>query len=247
MVVFFASYMGSKMFALGVLLVSTNRESGNRAVVLLWFVTEFWLLLGVRMLLGNWRYYRREADSAGFSALNHLGLYVGLLAAPFPLIRHPNLLTTRVYSGGLLYMLSVNFVQVGIAYRRFGGSGTVDEPTAWAILFASTVVCVVAGAVAYRYVPTSHKGTFYEHRTFKWHVETFWWNEARHDVDHKGRELETQEGIRACLPLAFSIHYLPKERYAAFYKENWRRWEEEKPEWFDDEFKESVPRELLPT
>ena len=56
----------------------------------------------------------------------------------------------------------------------------------------------------------------------------------------------TQEGIRACLPLAFSVHYLPKERCAEYYRENWGRWEEGKPEWFDEEFKESVPRELLP-
>ena len=83
--------------------------------------------------------------------------------------------------------------------------------------------------------------------SFKQHVETFWWNEARHDVDHKGRELDTQEGTRACLPLAFSIHYLPMKKCKAFYEENWRRWEvEQQPEWFDEEFKELVPRELLP-
>ena len=106
---------------------------------------------------------------------------------------------------------------------------------------------VVAGGVAYRYVQTTHKMTFYEHLTFKRYVETFWWNEARHAVDHKGRELETQEGIRACLPLSFSINYLPKVRYVEYYRENWARWEQEQPEWFDEEFKESVPRELLPT
>ena len=52
--------------------------------------------------------------------------------------------------------------------------------------------------------------------------------------------------------MAFSIHYLPMEKCKAFYEENWRRWEEEErrgeqPEWFDKEFKELVPRELLPT
>ena len=96
-------------------------------------------------------------------------------------------------------------------------------------------------------MPTSHKRTFYEHWTFRRHVETFWWNEERHDVDHKGRELDTQEGIRACLPLWCSIHYLPVEKCKAFYEGNWPRWEEEQLEWFDEEFKELVPRELLPT
>ena len=83
--------------------------------------------------------------------------------------------------------------------------------------------------------------------TLRRHVETCW-NEARHDVDHKGRELD-QEGIRAMLPLRFSAFYLPMEKCKAFYEENWRRWEERQPQpvWFDEEFKESVPRELLPT
>ena len=110
--------------------------------------------------------------------LVNLGWYIGLLAAPFPALRHPMPLSPRVYCGGILYMLLVNYAQVGIAYRRFGGSDTVDETTAWAILSISTVMCVVAGAAAYRYVPESHKRTFYEHRTFKEHVETWWWNEA---------------------------------------------------------------------
>ncbi len=115
-------------------------------------------------------------------------------------------------------MLTINFVQVGIAYRHFGGIDTVDETTAWAILFFATVVCVMAGAVAYWYVPTSHKRTFYEHRTFKRYVETWWWNEATQGVDHKGRELDTQEGIRAMLPLRFSSVYLPMETCKAFFE-----------------------------
>ena len=143
MVVSFASYMAAKMFALGLLIVSANR-----AVVPLWLVVECGTLLGVRMLIGNWRFYREGADSAGFSLLGHFVYYIGILAAPFPLLRNPTQLTSRVYSAGLLYMLLVNFVQVGIAYRRFGGIETVDETMAWAILFAATVVCVMAGAAA---------------------------------------------------------------------------------------------------
>ena len=59
--------------------------------------------------------------------------------------------------------------------------------------------------------------------------------------------MDTQEGIRAMLPLRFSAFYLPMDKCKAFYEENWRRWEEEQPEWFDKEFKESVPSWLLPT
>ena len=135
---------------------------------------------------------------------------------------------------------------MNITYRLFGGSDTVDETTAWAILFSATAVCVISGTVAYRYVPETHKKTFYEHLTFKQYVETFWWNEVMTTIDHKGRECD-QEGVRAELPLWVPIQYLPKEKIKAFYEENWTRWESEQPEWFDDEFKELVPRELLPS
>ena len=107
-----------------------------------------------------------------------------------------------------------------------------------------TAVCVAAGAGAYRYVPRSHRRTFYEHLTFRRYVETFWWNEARHGVD-PNIELDT-DGVRAGLPLWLSPHYLPTERCRAFYAENWAKWEEEEPEWFDEEFKAAVPKELRP-
>jgi hypothetical protein len=126
-------------------------------------------------------------------------------------------------------MLLANFAQVGIAYRCYGQE-TVDETPAWGVLVALTAVCVAAGAGAYRYVPRSHRRTFHEHRTFRQYVETYVWNEAKHRRDNKGRELDTQEGIRACVATWCSTYYLPKERCRAFYEENWAKWEEEQPE-----------------
>ena len=242
MVAFFSSYMGSKMFALAVLIVSASKWA---VFVPCWFVLEFCFLLGVRASIGNWRFYKKGADGAGFSLLAHLVMYIALLACPFPLIRNPVFLTPRVYSFGLLYQLLSNFVFVGIAYHSFEGCEILRETTAWAILFLSSVVCVVSGAVAFYYVPKNLRGAFYGHLTFKEYVATFWWNEQRHSTDHKHRELDEQEGIRACLPLAFSIYYLPVEKCKEFYKENWENWEREQPEWFDEEFKESIPKELI--
>ena len=69
-----------------------------------------------------------------------------------------------------------------------------------------------------------HKKTFWAHMTMKQYVRTFWWNVAVHDVDQKGRVLDNREAIRACLPTAFSIHYLPKEMFVELYRDNWERW-----------------------
>jgi hypothetical protein len=236
MAMFFSAYMGAKMFSLSILV-----SKGGITVGGVWLLAELVVLLGVRVGMGNWRMYRRGADGAGFGVLVHITLYIALLSAPFPLLRNPTFLTSRVYSCGILYMLLVNFVQVGVAYRYFD-EGTVDERTVWNVLSAMTAVCVVAGSVTYQHVPRSHKKTFYEHLTLKRHVETFWWNEAIYE-DSKGRELDI-DGGRAVLPVWLSSHYLPKEQCKAFYAENWARWELEQPEWFDDEFKLAVPREL---
>jgi hypothetical protein len=243
MTTFFSSNMGSKMFALAVLIVSAN-TSKWAVFVPIWVLFEFCFLLGVRMSIGNWRFYRRGADGVGFSLLAQSACYIALLACPFPLFRNPVFLTPRVYSFGLLYMLLSNFVFVGIAYHSFEGCKILSEIMAWAVILLSTAVCVVSGAIAFYYVPKNLKGTFYGHLTFKEYVATFWWNEARHDVDHKLRELDTQEGIRACLPTWCSIYYLPVEECKEFYKENWENWEREQPEWFDEDFKEIV-KDLL--
>ena len=241
MVAFFSSYMGSNMFALAVLIVSASKWA---VFVPCWFALEFCVLLGVRASLGNWRFYKKGADGAGPSLLLHLVMYIALLACPFPLIRNPVFLTPRVYSFGLLYQLLSNFVFVGIAYHSFEGCEILRETTAWAILFLSTVVCVVSGAVAFYYVPKNLRGTFYGHFTWKEYVATFYWNEARHAVV-RNIEMDTQEGIRATLPLRFSIYYLPVAELREFYMENWERWEIDQPEWFDEEFKKRIPKELL--
>ena len=105
-VMFFSSYMGSKMFALAVLIVSSSRV----IFVPIWLLFEFCLLLGVRMSIGNWRFYRKGADGVGVGLLLHLVMYISLLACPFPLFRNPVFLTPRVYSLGLLYMLLSNLL-----------------------------------------------------------------------------------------------------------------------------------------
>ena len=60
-----------------------------------------------------------------------------------------------------------------------------------------------------------------------------------------GREVDTQEAVRALLPLSFSLHYLPKEKLTELYKTRWADWVVDPPEWFDADFRAMIPRELL--
>ncbi len=80
-----------------------------------------------------------------------------------------------------------------------------------------------------------HKGTFcHEHPTFQQYMATWWWNDARHDVDPKGRELDTHDETRSMLSLRLSSAMSPMRNIILSKGGGWR-WEEEQPEWLDEE------------
>jgi len=239
-VIFFTSYKTAKMFSLSMLIVSS---SALHAVGLL--VMEYFGFLLWRMRYGNWRFYRNGADGAVISLLGHLCWYLSLLSAPFPLIRTPTFLTPRIYAFGLLYSITGNFAIIAISYHVFGATEYLGEPNAWEGLSLVTALCLASGAISYLYVPESHKTTFYQHLTIKEHMATFWWNDKTSDVDHKLREVDTQEAVRALLPTWCSIRYLPKEKLIELYKNRWTDWCANPPQWFDEDFRALVPRELL--
>jgi len=238
-VIFFASYKTTKMFALSMLIASSSALYAVGLITLESFGFFLW-----RMRIGNWRFYRNGADGAIFSLLAHICLYLSLLSAPFPLIRFPTLLTPRIYSVGLLYNITSNFAIIAVSYHVFGASEYLDESYAWQGLVFITAVCLASGAISFYYVPDSHKTTCYLHLTWKEHVATFWWNQTS-TRDHKHREVDTREAVRALLATWCSIHYLPKEKLIELYKNRWTDWCANPPQWFDEDFRALVPRELL--
>ena len=226
--------------------------------------------------------YRNGVDGTTFSLLCHLGWYLCLLSAPFPLIRCPTFLTPRIYSGGLIYMLVINVFVVAVSFHIFNGGNSSDgngtlqpdrlnniesnttsfnssnttntenatlyltEPVAWLGLSIATAICLISGGMFFSYVPPSHRNTFYKQLTFKQQLATFYWNDRTWGTDHKRRELDTNEAVRACLlPMMFSLHYLPKEKLIELYKTRWADWVVDPPEWFDADFRALIPRELL--
>jgi len=251
-VLFFATYAAAKISSLALLIASS---SFRYAGVLL--TSEFFGLLVLRKLCGNWRFYTARADGVSgvfISLAGHLGLYFSLLYAPFPIIRTPAFLTPRIYARGLLYMLVVNFLLVYFSYHVIAGTNSpanyptaldIPESFAWTFLASATLLCLFSGSVAFHYVPETHKSSFYRHNTFKEHVATFWWNDKTHGTDLNLREITDRDEIRALIPLWCSEHYTPKAKLVAFYEEKWAGWCANPPDWFDDEFKADVPHDLL--
>ncbi|GMH77642.1 hypothetical protein TrLO_g10311 [Triparma laevis f. longispina] len=151
----------------------------------------------------------------------------------------------RIYAGGLLYMLSVNFMILVFSYQVFDASAYLTQTEAWTGLSTITFLCLVSGGIALYYVPGSHKATFYKSFTFKEHVTTYCWNDCRYSVDHNHKITTDQQCIRAMIPIWVSKHYTPDDKIVAFYKGHWKDWCADPPDWFDEEFKSQVPEDLL--
>lgn len=111
-------------------------------------------------------------------------------------------------------------------------------------VFGTTLLCLVSGSIAFYYIPESYKHTFYKQQTFKQYMEETW-EEKLFVIDHKQREWTGHKAVRAHLPTWCSMHYVPKEKLLELYRERWPAWCNDPPDWFDDDFKAAVPRELL--
>ena len=74
---------------------------------------------------------------------------------------------------------------------------------------------------------------------------TYWWNDCLYDRDHHHQITTDQEQIRAYIPTWYSSYYTPYEKILEFYKEHWGDWCRDPPDWFDEDFKASIPEDLL--
>ena len=59
--------------------------------------------------------------------------------------------------------------------------------------------------------------------------------------------LEGTDVMKADVFMNNKTHWTPiRDKVAAWVKEGWATWEDEKPEWFTDMWKASVPKEMIP-
>jgi len=142
-------------------------------------------------------------------------------------------------------MLAVNFLIIFLSYRFGDNENLIDEYYMWLIILFTTILCLTSGFTFYHYIPNSHKNTFNKHYTWKQHLTTYYWDELTFEIDSYHREHHGQDAVRALMSVKYSIHYLPKEKLIDFFENRWAVWCDDPPEWFDDEFRERVPRELL--
>ena len=143
-------------------------------------------------------------------------------------------------------MIFANFIVVFVCFHVFDASQFFAESYAWMVLLAATLAMALSAIGAMSYMPKGFVKTFYKHLTYRDYLDSFNWNRQKFSIDHKRRELiDDQDGVRALIPTWASPTYAPRAKLVKFYGENWARWCDDKPFWFDSDFKALVPRDLL--
>ena len=118
---------------------------------------------------------------------------------------------------------------------HFAGENKIDSTTIYSFIAALQTLWALAVCAFFLKIKRKYWGTFYS-------TESGRQNAMAYFQDNK--DDAARVGIfRRHTDLWSDI----EKEVKAYTLENWEKWEKEKPEWFDDNFKASVPDEFIPT
>ena len=161
---FVGGVFAAKMTSLAVLFTA------SATVGTAWLVSEWLVLLALRMAADDWRGHLQAVDSVVPSLLIHTWEWIMVTAVPAPMVREPALLGPALYAAGVAYSLSVNFAQVAVAFHIDDGEVArvqMFASTVYAIVAASVGVAMVGAALVRAMMEPRYRKTFYQHRTWR--------------------------------------------------------------------------------
>ena len=240
---FIGGVFTAKMSSLAVLFTA------SATVGTAWLVSEFLVLLALRMAADDWRGHVQGLDSVVPSLLVHFWEWIMVTAVPAPMMREPQFLGPAFYAAGVVYSLSINFAQVAVAFRIDDGEARVQmsASTVYAIVAASVGVAMVGAALVWAMMEPRYRKTFYQHRTMKTYLTEWHCTNATHSPLGVGHD--------ACFAEVFShysTYYWPAPEMLRAWLAQWPEWERaaDPPSWFTEEWQRHalglVPPELLP-
>ena len=141
-------------------------------------------------------------------------------------------------------MNAVNFVIIFTSYRISNGNMLADEICVYSIVAVNTILCGVCGYTSYYLSPDEFKINILKYNSLSDYLYYYCWCESQENI-YRNKSIETQEEIRAKMALHYSLCYIPKYHIIRFYSVNWTKWEILPPTWFNDDFVNAIPRELL--
>ena len=218
--------------------------SVSRLAVGVVLAAEFGLFTLVRVSIGNWRYFSPVGDSTVFSIIFHTVLFLIMMAAPFPILRYPWMVTPSVYAGVIAWnLLLSNPGMAAAAFFAFERAPNLASQAVAIALVGVTAGCALAAALGMANVVPTFRPTFYRHRTGAVHMREFWWKRESYMWDG---EMQEQEKIRAEILTSYARCYWPTDLVEAFVQEGRARWVGEEPEWFTEEWRARIPPEFTP-
>lgn len=236
LLLFFLSYSMFRMLALIMFGLSCSF-----ILLSIYIAIEFLIFAAVRAYLNRWRFYLRIIECDLTNWVVHLGLYVALSFAPFPIIRLPPMLSPIIYMLSLLYMLIVNNILCVIAciYSQ-------EYITSTYMAFILPVL-TIGSVVPFLYIlyasPAQQRNAFFMVSGFKEYMNTFYFEEKRFVCPNPNPV--DREHLRATIPLWCTDCYWPKEKLTKFYRQKWKAWIDSPPIWFTNDFRRGTPTELL--
>ena len=159
------SYVAARMLAFGGFIAACLQTpwTAVKCAPLLWVSAESVALGMLRSRDGNWEFYDRNLSGWLSDYFLHGIVYVGLVAAPFPILRNPAFLGPHLYRNGCGIVLALNFPLVALSYHAIGeGPAGLSEWWSWAILLGLNLVIGLSAAIFMWCVPANYKSTFYK-------------------------------------------------------------------------------------
>lgn len=197
----------------------------------------------VRFAIGNWRCHNPVGDRAVVSIASHfLVIYPCMVAAPFPLLRHPFFLTPLVYVGFIVWTLFCgNPLMVALAFRHdFSSLSLMPTPLVWVVLGGATSLCVLSALLAFVLMEPTFQDTFYCHRTLATHIRKFCWVRS---TTWDGQQIacnEDLDAVRSEVLRYFASAYWPMDLAREWVRTSWAQWLSHPPIWFTEEWQECI-------
>ena len=234
---FALGYVTAKIVAMAML----GSVSGSLlALVLISESIGLWL---TRFAVGNWRWFSSSGDSTAFSLISYaLTFYPLMLAAPFPLIRHPFFLTPLVYSGFIAWSLfAANPLMLLLAFRFDDEPSRISQWVVWSVLGTATCLSVLATLAAFVLMKPSFRSTFYRHRTMATHVRKHYWVRSTKWDGTPVLSNDDMDSVRAQALGGYASAYWPTDLARQWTREGWARWLSNPPVWFTEQWRARIP------
>ena len=199
----------------------------------------------LRFAIGNWRWYNRGGDSTILSLVFHFfSSYPVMLAAPFPVFRHPLFLSPLLYSGYITWSLfAANPLMLALAFHFDDEPAGMSQRVVWGVLGSATALSVLATLAAFVLMESSFRSTFYRHRTMATHVrEHYWMRETKWDRTPVISN-DDLDAVRAQTLSNYATAYWPTDFARQWVREGWARWLSNPPVWFTEQWRALIPEE----